>query len=85
MAKTLATDVDYLTSGGALLLAEKIRDFWKRRNVLVNVSINRLVRGQDGTKDIYTLSSDIAWRPEFRAAHIDMPVKYMGQFHTVSA
>lgn len=86
MAKTLATDVDYMSLAGAQMLVDKIKDFWKRRNVDVNVLVERIVRGgPDGRHDIYVLQSDIAWRPEFRTAHIDIPVKYMGAYHMVSA
>lgn len=85
MAKTLASDTDYLSLEGAKQLCEKIKDFWKRRNVIVNVSINRIIRGDDGTKDIYTLSSDIPLKAEFAGAFIDMPIKYNGAFHAVNA
>lgn len=79
---------DYGTLDGVRLLADKIKDFWKRRGVAIQMGINQstYARGNSsGAKSIYTLSSDIGLRPEFRITRICIPVKDGDAFYAVSA
>ena len=84
MVKSLANDANYLDLPGALQLAERIKDFWKRRNITVSVLVEKVFFTRDRVRSVYVIHSDIASRPEFRTTRIPLPVKYMGRFLTVS-